>query len=509
MIGWSDRVMSDRLLEMVGITKSFPGVKALDNVDFDLLPGEVHALVGENGAGKSTLMKVLGGVYLPDAGEIRFRNQVVRIDSPITAQQLGISIIHQERRLVPDLSAAENVFLGNLPRTRMGGVDWNRLYAKAKAYLHDLLGVRFDLRTPVSRLSVAHQQLVEIAKALALNPDIIIMDEPTAPLTEAETEQLFSIIRQLKADGVTIVYISHRLEELRQVCDRVTVMRDGKRVGQHDMKSVSNSDLVREMVGREIGERFPRSKATVGDVVLKVKGLNARPRLENITFEVRRGEVVGMAGLVGAGRTELARCLFGVDPFDEGEIEVAGKKRQIHSIQDAMAAGIALVVEDRKNQGLVLPMSVRHNVTLASLGKVSKLGWISLGGEKSVVNKYVSDLRIKTPGIDQIVANLSGGNQQKVVLAKWLASEFEVLILDEPTVGIDVGARVELYELINFLVESGKGVLLISSDLNEILGMSDRILVMSEGRLVGNIPREDATGERIMEYATGGVGVGS
>lgn len=509
MIGWSDRVMSDRLLEMVGITKSFPGVKALDNVDFDLLPGEVHALVGENGAGKSTLMKVLGGVYLPDAGEIRFRNQVVRIDSPITAQQLGISIIHQERRLVPDLSAAENVFLGNLPRTRMGGVDWNRLYAKAKAYLHDLLGVRFDLRTPVSRLSVAHQQLVEIAKALALNPDIIIMDEPTAPLTEAETEQLFSIIRQLKADGVTIVYISHRLEELRQVCDRVTVMRDGKRVGQHDMKSVSNSDLVREMVGREIGERFPRSKATVGDVVLKVKGLNARPRLENITFEVRRGEVVGMAGLVGAGRTELARCLFGVDPFDEGEIEVAGKKRQIHSIQDAMAAGIALVVEDRKNQGLVLPMSVRHNVTLASLGKVSKLGWISLGGEKSVVNKYVSDLRIKTPGIDQIVANLSGGNQQKVVLAKWLASEFEVLILDEPTVGIDVGARVELYELINFLVESGKGVLLISSDLNEILGMSDRILVMSEGRLVGNIPREEATGERIMEYATGGVGVGS
>jgi ribose transport system ATP-binding protein len=496
--------MSGTILEMKGICKSFPGVKALQDVDFDLRAGEVHALVGENGAGKSTLMKILSGVYRPDAGEIRLHSKVVSITSPLVAQAHGISIIHQERRLFPALSAAENVFAGRLPRTSAGLVDWERLNRQAKEYL-DLLGFQPDVRTPVGELSVANQQLVEIAKALSMNPKIIIMDEPTAPLTDSETEQLFAIIRQLKARHVAVVYISHRLDELRQICDRVTILRDGRRVGHHLVAEVSNSEIVQAMVGREIVERFPKVVAPRGPLVLRVKDLSQKKRLKNISFEIHRGEMVGLAGLVGAGRTELARCLFGVDPFDQGEIEVAGEPRRIRSIQDALKAGIALAVEDRKRQGLVLSMSVRHNVTLASLEKISRLGWLRLGAEQEIVQKQVRDLAVKTPHIDQLVGNLSGGNQQKVVLAKWLAKQFDVLILDEPTIGIDVGSRVELYELINDLAKSGVGILLISSDLPEVLGMSDRILVMREGSLVADLERGEATQELIMQYATGSV----
>lgn len=495
--------MNETILEMKGISKSFPGVKALQDVDFDLRAGEVHALVGENGAGKSTLMKILGGIYRPDAGEIKLRSNVVAITSPLVAQTYGISLIHQERKLLPALSAAENIFTGRLPRKKTGLVDWNRLHEQATRVLVDMLGFQHDIQTPVAQLSVANQQLVEIGKSLSMEPQIIIMDEPTAPLTDTETKQLFSIIEDLKKRNVAIVYISHRLDELKQICDRITVLRDGKRIGHHLVGEVTNSQIVREMVGREIVERYPKVVASRGDVVLKVRNLNQKPKLKNISFDIRRGEVVGMAGLVGAGRTELARCLFGVDPFEQGEIEVAGKPRAIRSIPEAMKAGIALAVEDRKTQGLVLSMSVKHNVTLASFEKISRLGWLNFNSERAIVDKYVQDLAIKTPHIDQTVGNLSGGNQQKVVLAKWLAKQFDVLILDEPTTGIDVGSRVELYELINDLAQSGIGILLISSDLPEVLGMSDRILVMHEGSLVANIDREYATQELIMEYATG------
>ena len=491
-------------LEMRHISKQYPGVRALDDVSLTVGVAEVHALLGENGAGKSTLVKILAGAETKDSGEILLQGAPVQVDSPQKAMSLGISIIYQEFNLVPYLSAGENIFLGREPRAALPGfVDFKTLYREAQAVI-DSLGVRLDARTPVNRLSVAQQQMVEIAKATSKKSRIIIMDEPSATLTEHELQALFGLIRQLKAEGVSIIYISHRLEEVFEVCDRATIMRDGHGIATEDVSRLTREQIIRMMVGRELKEAIPKVAAEVGPPALAVRHLNRTGVLHDISFEVRQGEILGIAGLVGAGRTETARALFGADPIDSGEIEVFGKPVRIRSPQDAIKHGIGLVTEDRKQQGLVLGMVVRENNTLAHLDAVSTLGFIRRREERQVAEKYRASLAIKTPSVEQVVQNLSGGNQQKVVLAKWLFTGSKILIFDEPTRGIDVGAKSEIYKLMNELAAEGVAIVMISSELPEVLGMSDRILVMHEGRLMGELSRDEATQEKIMHLATGG-----
>jgi len=492
------------VLQMRGICKSYPGVRALDNVDLDVRAGEVHAIVGENGAGKSTLMKILAGAQPRDAGEILINGKPVQIDSPQKAMDLGISIIYQEFNLVPYLNAAENIFLGREPASKLPGfVDFRTMYREAQAVI-DRLGVPINVRTPVNRLSVAQQQMVEIAKATSRKSSIIVMDEPSATLTEHELERLFALIRQLKAEGTAIVYISHRLEEVFQIADRVTILRDGKHIATRNTADLTREEIIRLMVGRELTQMIPKVPAPIGDVVLEVRGLTQKGRLNDISFKLHKGEILGIAGLVGAGRTELARALFGADPIDSGQVLLEGKPIHVRSPQDAIKLGIGLVTEDRKAQGLVLGMVVRENVTLANLDALTRFNFISLAKERKVAQKYVQDLSIRTPSIEQTVQNLSGGNQQKVVLAKWLFTESKVLIFDEPTRGIDVGAKTEIYQLMNDLAARGVAMLMISSELPEVLGMSDRILVMHEGRIAGELSASEATQEKIMHLATGG-----
>jgi ribose transport system ATP-binding protein len=491
-------------LEMRHISKQYPGVRALDDVSLTVGVGEVHALLGENGAGKSTLMKILAGAQFRDAGEIVLNGQPVMIDSPQKAMDLGISIIYQEFNLVPYLSAGENIFLGREPRAALPGfVDFKTLYREAQQVI-DKLGVRMDARTPVNRLSIAQQQMVEIAKATSKKAKIIVMDEPSATLTDHELTALFDLIRQLKSEGVSVVYISHRLEEIFEVCDRATIMRDGKWIATRDVADLTREEIIRLMVGRELKDAIPKVPAQPGDIALKIKHLNRTGVLHDINFEVRKGEVLGLAGLVGAGRTETARAIFGADPIDSGEIEILGKPVKVRSPQDAIKHGIGLVTEDRKQQGLVLGMAVRENTTLANLDLLATLGFIKRKEEREVAEKYRKDLSIKTPTIEQTVQNLSGGNQQKVVLAKWLFTGSKVLIFDEPTRGIDVGAKSEIYKLMNELAARGVAIIMISSELPEILGMSDRILVMHEGRIAGELSRAEADQESIMHLATGG-----
>jgi ribose transport system ATP-binding protein len=492
------------LLQMRGITKRYPGVTALDNVDFEVMPGEVHALVGENGAGKSTLMKILAGADVKDSGQILIGGEEVHITTPQEAMRLGISIIYQEFNLVPYMNAAENIFLGREPMSKVPGiVDFRRMYAEAERVISEL-GVRLDVRVPVNQLSVAQQQMVEIAKATSRSARIIAMDEPSATLTEHELENLFSLIRRLRADGVSIIYVSHRLDEIFRIADRVTVLRDGKFIATKPVSETSREEIIRMMVGRELKDTIPKKEVAHGDVVLEVKGLNRSGVIHDISFAVRRGEILGIAGLVGAGRTEVARAIFGADPIDSGEILLEGKPVTIRSPKDAIRLGIGLMTEDRKALGLILGMAVRENVTLANLDPLSRLGFVSRRKEQEVTNRFVEDLMIKTPSIEQAVQNLSGGTQQKVVLAKWLFTQSKVLIFDEPTRGIDVGAKTEIYQLMNRLAEQGVGIIMISSELPEILGMSDRILVMHDGRIVGELSREEATQEKIMFLATGG-----
>jgi len=497
--------MLDRpLLEMRGISKHYPGVQALEDVSFGVRAGEVHALVGENGAGKSTLMKILAGAEACDRGEILIDGHPVNIDSPQRAMDLGISIIYQEFNLVPYLSAAENIFLGREPRGVLPGfVHFPRMYQEAQVII-DRLGVRLDVRTPVNRLSVAGQQMVEIAKATSQKARIIAMDEPSATLTDHEMHNLFELIRSLKSQGVGVIYISHRLEEIFEIADRVTVLRDGRWVGTHPVADLDREEIIRMMVGRELREKIPKKIVPIGDPVLEVRHLTRKGVLEDISLTVKRGEVVGLAGLVGAGRTELARAIFGVDPKDSGEIYLEGQQVHFRSPQDAIRHGIGLVTEDRKALGLILGMVVRENISLANLQELSVLSFIQRRREKEITNQLISDLMIKTPSTEQQVQNLSGGNQQKVVLAKWLFTRSKVMIFDEPTRGIDVGSKVEIYQLMNRLAESGVGILMISSELPEILGMSDRILVMHEGKIAGELSREEATQEKIMHLATGG-----
>ncbi|MCW3055160.1 MAG: ABC-type sugar transport system, ATPase component [Chthonomonadales bacterium] len=491
-------------LEMRNISKQYPGVRALDDVSLSVEVGEIHALLGENGAGKSTMMKILAGAQSKDGGEILLNGVPVHIDSPQKAMSLGISIIYQEFNLVPYLSAGENIYLGREPRAAIPGfVDFKKLYADAQVVL-DKLGVKIDARAPVNTLSVAGQQMVEIAKATSKKSKIIVMDEPSATLTDHELRALFRLMLQLKSEGVSIVYISHRLEEIVEVCDRATIMRDGHHVATRDVKDLSREEIIKLMVGRELKDAIPKVAAEQGEVALEVKHLTRKGVLHDISFTVRKGEVLGIAGLVGAGRTETARVIFGADPMDSGSIEVFGQPVRIKSPQDAIKHGIGLVTEDRKQQGLVLGMVVRENTTLANLDFLSSLGFIKRAEERNVAEKYKTDLAIKTPTIEQTVHNLSGGNQQKVVLAKWLFTGSKILIFDEPTRGIDVGAKAEIYKLMNELAKNGVAIIMISSELPEVLGMSDRIIVMHEGRLTGELSRADATQEKIMHLATGG-----
>ena len=496
--------MNTTLLKMENITKQFPGVLALDNVSFNLRRGEVHALLGENGAGKSTLMKVLSGVHIPNEGRITFEDEVVNISSPISAQEKGITIIHQEFNLFPELSVAENIFIG---REFRGSHQWildDSSQAEAAKKILDKLNLDISPDMLVEKLTVAQQQMVEIAKALSVNAKVLIMDEPTAALTESEIESLFKVTNMLKAQGVGIVYISHRLEELAQIADRATVMRDGCFIGTVDYASTTIDELIAMMVGRDLGDIYPdRANKPSDELVLEVKNLNRKGVLQDINFSLRRGEILGFSGLMGAGRTEVARAIFGADSIDSGEITLFGQPVQIKDVHQAIELGIGYLTEDRKKEGLALGLSVNVNTMLSSYSQYSsKFGIIDELACTEISQDLKDKLKIKTPNLEQLAGNLSGGNQQKIIIAKWICKNTEILIFDEPTRGIDVGAKLEIYELINQLTAQGKSIIVISSELPEVLGMCDRILVMRGGKITGELEAERATQENIMKYAT-------
>jgi ribose transport system ATP-binding protein len=496
--------MADILVSMEGIEKSFPGVHALNQCRFQLRAGEVHALLGENGAGKSTMMKVLAGIYAPDAGRILYKGKEVTIAGPRAAQALGISMIHQELNLMPHLTLAQNVFIGREPRRGVRfWLNEGALNAQTEQ-LFQSMHLNLDPSTKVADLTVAKQQMVEIAKALSYHSEVLIMDEPTAALTETEIDELFRMINQLRARGVGIVYISHRLEEIKRICNRITIMRDGHYINTVDAQDVSIDQIISMMVGRTIYESAPEVPTTSNqETVLAVKGLNRAGVLKDINFTLKKGEILGFAGLMGAGRTEVARAVFGADRIDTGEIYVQGRRAQIKTPRDAVRYGIGYLSEDRKRYGLALGMDVESNVVLAAFKKfLGRLGWVNRGKTRRTAQQYVETLAIKTPTIQQRVRNLSGGNQQKVVIGKWLTADTDILIFDEPTRGIDVGAKSEIYKLLNDLAHQGKSIIMISSELPEVLRMSHRIIVMCEGRITGELSAAEATQEGIMKYAT-------
>ena len=486
-------------LEMRGITKQFPGVLALDKVSLSIYPGKVLALVGENGAGKSTLMKVLSGVHKMDAGEILLNGKPVTIGNPLASRQMGISIIYQELSVLNNMDIAENIFVGR-ERKKNGMVDKKAQHEEARRLLARV-GLSIDTHTRVGKLSTAQKQMVEVAKALSFDAKLIIMDEPTSSLTEKETAMLLDIIHKLRDEGVAIVFISHRMNEIFEIADEIAVMRDGQMVKQLSAEDTQEKDVIAAMVGRDVQDLFVKAEAPIGDVALEVVGLSTKSLLKDISFKVHAGEIVGFAGLVGAGRSEVMRAVFGIDPRETGEIRVHGKPVRIESTVDALRAGLGFVPEDRKEQGLILKMSVRHNTSIAALSSVAKGWFIDRGAENALSDEYVAKLRVKTPSNEQKVMNLSGGNQQKVVIAKWMATHPAVLILDEPTRGIDVGAKKEIHALMSELVRQGVAIIMISSELPEILGMSDRIYVMHDGRIRGEIARENASQEAIMKLA--------
>lgn len=489
------------ILEMKGITKKFPGVLALDHVDLTVYPGQVLALVGENGAGKSTLMKILSGVYQMDAGEICMNGQPVRITDPLSSQLMGISIIYQELNVLDNLNIAENIFLGREQRKKHLFVNKQKMHDEARSLLNEV-GLNLDTWTMVRNLSTAQKQMIEVAKALSFQSKIIIMDEPTSSLTETETETLFTIIRKLRDQNVAIVFISHKLPEIFAITDEVAVLRDGVSVGRMTTADCTEGDIINAMVGRDVHNLYPKQQAELGDVVLEVSGLNTESLLKDISFELRAGEILGFAGLVGAGRSEVMRAIFGIDRKDSGDIYIKGQKVAIHSPKDALRYHMGFVPEERKSQGLVLGMTVGQNTTLVALKQVANnAGFIIRQQENQMANQFVKALGIKTPSNEQRVQNLSGGNQQKVVIAKWLANNPAILILDEPTRGIDVGAKKEIHQLMSQLACQGVGIIMISSELPEVLGMSDRIVVMHEGRIKGILPRSEADQSVIMKMA--------
>lgn len=503
----------DHILEMRGITKDFPGVRALDNVNFSVSRGEIHCLVGENGAGKSTLMKVLSGVYTSKeyTGDIVFDGRVQQFNSIRDSEALGIAIIHQELALIPELTVYENVFLGHEIHQH-GKIDWNETIVQSKKYL-DMVNLKIDTDQKVKNFGVGHQQLIEIAKALSKDVSLLILDEPTAALTEEESDNLLQLLFQLKAQGVTSIMISHKIKEVMTIADTVTVLRDGKTICSlsKEKNELSAQTIIKNMVGREINDVFPkRAEKTFGEIVLEVKNIQAyhhelgRLVVKDSGFFVRKGEVVGIAGLMGAGRTELCLSIFGnpLNYHTQGQIFIEGVEVKIHSPKDAIKYGLAYVTEDRKENGLVLIQDVKQNISLANLSALSKYFVINPNEEVKMANSYRKSINIKTPTIEQTVQNLSGGNQQKVSLAKWLFTNPKVLILDEPTRGIDVGAKYEIYTLINELIEQGLSIVMISSELPEVIGMSDRIYVMNEGKIAGVLDKAEATQEKIMEIAT-------
>jgi ribose transport system ATP-binding protein len=497
--------MTQPLLTVRGISKGFPGVQALKDVHLEVFAREALVLVGENGAGKSTLMKILSGIYAKDEGTIIFEGREVELTSPLQAQQLGITIIHQEMNLMPDLTVAQNIYIGREPRTGPF-VSEAKLNRQATELL-GRLGIALDARQPVGELTVAKQQMVEIAKALSFDAKVLIMDEPTSALTDSETETLFALIEQLKANGTGIVYISHRMDELRRLADRVTVLRDGSYIGSLEKSEISVPRIIEMMVGRSIDEAArPTAREHAGDpIVLDVRGLSTRALLKDVSFQLHRGEILGFAGLMGAGRTETARAIIGADPRDGGTVAVAGRDAKIRQPADAVKLGIGYLSEDRKLLGLMLEQDVTFNTVLASFGRyTSAIGWMQDASAKAQTKEFVSTLRIKTPSVNQLVKLLSGGNQQKVVIAKWLMRDCDVLIFDEPTRGIDVGAKEEIYRLMQQLAAGGKSIIVISSELPEILRVANRIIVMANGRITGTLRNEEASQEKIMQFAAHG-----
>ena len=496
--------MSDELLlRAEGICKQFPGVQALDEVNFDLQAGEVHVLLGENGAGKSTLMKILAGAYQPDSGKIFMNGNEIAFHTPRQAQLAGIAIIYQEFNLVPYMNVAQNIFLGRFPKRYGLFLDHKKMHADAKKQLKSLY-LDLDTNAFTITLGTGQQQMVEVAKALSVESRVLIMDEPTASLTETEIDHLFKIIRELKKRGIGIIYISHRLQEVHEIGDRVTVLRDGKYIGTKDVKDVDIPDLVKMMVGRNIDKMFERTYQPRGEEALRVENLGCGKKLKDACMTLHCGEIVGLAGLVGAGRTELARAIFGVDPIDSGKVFVFGKEFHPSSPAQMVQAGVSLLPEDRKNQGLCLILPTSENMVMASLKKLFPKFMVNNRKEKTVVMDYIKDLRIATPSPKRIVQFLSGGTQQKVVLAKWLCTEAKIFIFDEPTRGIDVGAKAEIHAFMNELVKNGAAVLMISSELPEVLGMSDRIYVMREGQIIKELSCQEATQEKIIGFAMGG-----
>ncbi|RFU93779.1 sugar ABC transporter ATP-binding protein [Sphaerochaeta halotolerans] len=490
------------LLRMSGISKSFPGVHALTNVDFDLMKGELHALVGENGAGKSTLMKILSGLYKVDEGDIYLSGEKIVNTGLGEMIHHGIGVIYQELNLIPYLSVAENIFLGREPKTSIGTIDWAKMHAMTREVLSPF---KLDIKPQqkVKALGAAYQQIIEIAKALSLNAEILVMDEPTAALTGHEVDRLFEIIKKLKDDGVSIIYISHRLEEVHLLADRITILRDGERVITKQRGEMNNDEMIKYMVGRVLEEQYPRYDSNPGDVVLEVKGLSKHGICEDVSFSARSGEILGFVGLVGAGRTEIMQTIYGYRKKDAGEIILNGKPIEIKSCQDAVLKGIGLIPEERKQQGLVLGMSVFDNAALSVLDLYSTLGVLHRGKITDEVNTMIDSMNIKTPSVRQLVVNLSGGNQQKVVLAKWFIRHCDVYIFDEPTRGIDVGAKVEIYRLMQNLAKRGAAVIMISSELPEAMNISDRVAVVFKGRIVKQFKKGELNEEQVMEYSLG------
>jgi ABC-type sugar transport system ATPase subunit len=486
----------DYILSLENLSKSFPGVKALDDVSFKIERGAIHALVGENGAGKSTLIKILAGIYHADKGKMILNGKQTAFRTPHDSHVAGIGVVHQEIKLAEPLSVTENLFIGNLIYKR-GLVDWAEMRARAKKIIADL-GIDIDVNAPVESLSVAKKQIVEICKAINLDVRLLIMDEPSATLSDRELEIMFDIVRKLKSEGITVIYISHRLDEVFKLADKVTVLRDGKHIETLPIEQVTRDKLITMMVGRELGQEYPKVKAEIGDVILDVKNLCRKGVLNDISFNVKKGEVLGISGLVGSGRTELARAILGIDKIDSGEVWVRGKKANYKSFKEAIKDGLGLIPEDRKLQGLIQIFSVKRNICMVSINKVIKRGVVRNSLETKYADEYAKKLRVVTPSLDTQVQYLSGGNQQKVVIAKWMLQNSDILFLDEPTRGIDVGAKTEIYRLINGLVEEGKTVVLISSEMPEILGMCDRIIVLHEGTLTGELECEEASQEKIM-----------
>ncbi|NGN69445.1 sugar ABC transporter ATP-binding protein [Streptomyces sp. A7024] len=490
------------VLAVRGLSKSFGAVRALTDVTLELHAGEAHALAGENGAGKSTLIKTLAGVHRPDAGAVRLDGEAADFGGPADARDAGIAVIYQEPTLFPDLSIAENIFMGRQPRRTLRRIDRTAVH-DATAALMRRLGVPLDPERPARGLSIADQQIVEIAKALSFDARVLIMDEPTAALTGSETARLFSVVETLRAEGAAVLFISHRLEEIFRLCSKVTTLRDGRWIATDDVAGLTEDALVRRMVGRDLDELYPKQQATLGEVALSVRRLTREGVFRDVSFDVRRGEIVALAGLVGAGRSEVVQAVFGVDRADAGEVHVGGTKLRAASPTAAMDAGVALVPEDRRQRGLVMELSIERNIGLTGLGSLGSGGLIKRALERGRASDWATRLQLKYGKLSDSVEVLSGGNQQKVVLAKWLATEPTVLIVDEPTRGIDVGTKAEVHRLLSSLAAEGLAVLMVSSDLPEVLGMADRVLVMHEGRLAAEIPRAEATEESVMTAATG------